>query len=59
MQRTQTHFTIVVDEFSGMAGIATMEDILEELVGEVQDGFDAETCADPLQRGCRCAGWVS
>jgi putative hemolysin len=42
MQRTKTHVTIVVDEFGGMAGFATMEDILEELVGEVQDEFDIE-----------------
>lgn len=42
MQRSQTHVTIVIDEFGGMAGIATMEDILEELVGEVQDEFDIE-----------------
>jgi putative hemolysin len=42
MQRTKTHVTIVVDEYGGMAGFATMEDILEELVGEVQDEFDVE-----------------
>jgi CBS domain containing-hemolysin-like protein len=43
MKRAQMHFAIVIDEYGGMAGVATMEDILEELVGEVQDEFDAET----------------
>ncbi|MBN1201636.1 MAG: HlyC/CorC family transporter [Anaerolineae bacterium] len=43
MQRTQTHVAIVMDEFGGMAGMATMEDIIEELVGEVDDEFDVET----------------
>ncbi|MBX3066768.1 MAG: HlyC/CorC family transporter [Anaerolineae bacterium] len=43
MQRTKQQIVIVIDEYGGMAGIATMEDILEELVGEVQDEFDAET----------------
>lgn len=42
MQRLKTHFAVVVDEYGGMAGVATMEDILEELVGEVQDEFDLE-----------------
>lgn len=43
MQRTKTHFAVILDEYGGMAGVATMEDVLEELVGEVQDEFDSET----------------
>jgi CBS domain containing-hemolysin-like protein len=47
MQRTRTQFAVVIDEYGGMSGIATMEDVIEELVGEVQDEFDAET--SPIQ----------
>jgi putative hemolysin len=42
MKRTKTHIAVVIDEYGGMAGVATMEDIIEELVGDVQDEFDAE-----------------
>ena len=53
MQRTRNHMAIVVDEYGGVAGLVTIEDVLEQIVGDIGDEYDVDDDLDIRKEGER------
>ena len=56
MQADHVHLAVVVDEYGGTAGLVTLEDLIEELVGEIHDEYDREETKVERLRRRRAAG---
>jgi magnesium and cobalt transporter len=47
---SRNHMAIVIDEYAGIAGLITIEDVLEQIVGEIEDEYDFDEADDNIQR---------